>query len=314
MSRPDDAARRWNGVTPSHRAPVWFRSLMGGLSAAAPAAAVRVSERLFLRPPARAVQPGEREWAAEASVDRLETSLGPVRVWRWTGEVDSGGAAAPVVLLVHGWGGRGLQLGGLGRELATRGVTAVAWDLPGHGDRAAATNLPEMAGSLAAVADAVAATHGPIGGVVAHSFGTATTLVARARHGLELPRLAVVAPSALLDRMLEDFADMTGLARPVVERMAERLAVRFGFHWAELEADAIAPRLTAPALVIHDRDDRRVPYADGVELARLLPDSRLVTTEGLGHSGPLLRDPDVLDEVGRFMAPRRPASVVGSGS
>lgn len=180
-------------------------------------------------------------------------------------------------------------------------MTAVAWDLPGHGDRTCPTNLPEMAASTAAVADAVAAT-GVIGGIVAHSFGAATALVARTRHGLEVPRLAVVAPSALLGRMLCDFADMTGVGQSVVERMGDRLAARFSFRWVDLEADAIAPRVTCPALVVHDRDDRRVPYADGVELARLLPNSRLMTTDGLGHSGPLLRDAHVLGEIGGFMA------------
>ena len=299
---PHGAGRRWNGITPSHRAPVWFRALMGGLSVAAPAAAVRVSERLFLRPPRRPALRWEREWAGEATEERLETAVGPVRVWRWGGRVDGGPVPAPAVLLVHGWGGRGLQLGGVARDLAARGLTALTWDLPGHGDRTRATNLPEMAASLAAVADAVAATQGPVAGIVAHSFGSATTLVARARHGLDVPRLAVVAPSAFLGRMLCDFAAMTGLGQSVVERMGDRLAVRFGFSWADLEADAIAPRLVCPALVVHDRDDRRVPYADGVELARLLPDARLVTTEGLGHSGPLLRDAEVLEEIGRFMA------------
>lgn len=304
---PDDAGRRWNGVTPSLRAPAWFRGVMGGLSVAVPPAAVRVSERLFLRPRRRPVASLEREWAAEATVERLDTAAGPVRVWRWgagaEGEAESetNPAPAPAVLLVHGWGGRGLQLGGIGRELAARGMTAVTFDLPGHGDRARATNLPEMAASLAAVADAVTAAHGSIAGIVAHSFGSATTLVARARHGLDVPRLAVVAPSTLLGRMLCDFSDMTGLGQSVVERMGDRLAARFGFRWADLEAETIAPRLTCPALVVHDRDDRRVPYADGVELARLLPDARLVTTEGLGHSGPLLRDAGVLDEIGRFM-------------
>lgn len=298
------AARRWNGVIPSHRAPPWFRALMGGLSVAAPPAAVRVSERLFVRPRRRPVQPWEREWAGEASLERLDTAVGPVRVWRWgrgAGSV-SGGASAPAVLLVHGWSGRGLQLGGLGRELAARGMTAVAWDLPGHGDRARATNLLEMAASLAAVADAVRATHGSVAGVVAHSFGAATTLAARARHGLDVPRLALVAPSTLLDRMLCDFADMTGIGPSVVERMADRLAARLGFRWADLEAATVAPRLSCPARVVHDRGDRRVPYADGVELTRLLPDARLVTTEGLGHSGPLLRDANVRVAIGRFMA------------
>jgi pimeloyl-ACP methyl ester carboxylesterase len=41
--------------------------------------------------------------------------------------------------------------------------------------------------------------------------------------------------------------------------------------------------IAAPALVVHGTADRVVPYENGVELARRLPDARLETFEGAGH-------------------------------
>ena len=42
-------------------------------------------------------------------------------------------------------------------------------------------------------------------------------------------------------------------------------------------------RVTQPALVLHARDDRAVPYEEGRRLASLLPDARLVTLESENH-------------------------------
>jgi pimeloyl-ACP methyl ester carboxylesterase len=249
---------------------------MGALSRTAPQFAAVVAERLFVLPPRRRLKDAERDWARTARVLSFETSAGAVRGWRW-------GEAPATVLLVHGWGGRGPQLGHVARALVERGYSAVAWDMPGHGERTVATNLPQMSSVTASVAEQV----GPLAGVVAHSFGMATTLVATLR-GLRPARLVGVAPAALLHRLSHQFAETTGFTPSVVERMRVRLSTRLGFDWEELEAATLAPRLGCPALVVHDRYDDRIPLEDGLALARLFPSAEVVTTAGLGHTGPLL--------------------------
>src|SRR6185503_19553537 len=44
-----------------------------------------------------------------------------------------------------------------------------------------------------------------------------------------------------------------------------------------------ARRIAQPALVLHARDDRVVPYEEGRRLASLLPNARFVTLEGENH-------------------------------
>ena len=53
---------------------------------------------------------------------------------------------------------------------------------------------------------------------------------------------------------------------------------------------AMAPRMTAPLLVLHDAGDREMPFAEGAELAARWPGAALRRTEGLGHLR-ILRDP-----------------------
>ena len=44
------------------------------------------------------------------------------------------------------------------------------------------------------------------------------------------------------------------------------------------------PRLSQPALIVHDRDDTDVPWEVGERYARYWPGARLLSTAGLGHS------------------------------
>jgi pimeloyl-ACP methyl ester carboxylesterase len=62
----------------------------------------------------------------------------------------------------------------------------------------------------------------------------------------------------------------------------------------EMRANTIAPRMSTPLLVIHDRDDKEVPFDVGRHIAESWPNAELVATEGLGHQR-ILRDEGVRD-------------------
>jgi pimeloyl-ACP methyl ester carboxylesterase len=60
------------------------------------------------------------------------------------------------------------------------------------------------------------------------------------------------------------------------------------------------PQLHLPVLLVHDAADDVVPFDHSAQLARRLPDASLITTHGLGHSGPL-RDPATLTAIADFL-------------
>ena len=72
-----------------------------------------------------------------------------------------------------------------------------------------------------------------------------------------------------------------------------------------------ARRMASPLLVIHDRDDSMVPFANGSEIARSWPGARLIETSGLGHSD-ILRDPAVIPHVLHFLNDDRTPTDVDS--
>jgi hypothetical protein len=248
----------------------------------------------FLRP-AREARP-----LSESSLLAVADTIGALpsgaRVWSW-GE-------GPVALLVHGWGGRGAQLGGFVHSLVNAGWKVVAFDAPAHGDAPGSrTTLVEMADTIRAVAD----WHGPVDAVIAHSFGAAATTVALSR-GLRAGRVAFLAPMFAVEASVERYIAAVGLSAP--ERTAFLAAltdVARGAGPDQLDGIRLAPAMTAPLQVIHDEADREVPYRDGVTAANLWPGAALITTVGLGHRK-LLGDPHVIGLVREFLAgaaPRR---------
>jgi pimeloyl-ACP methyl ester carboxylesterase/DNA-binding CsgD family transcriptional regulator len=61
------------------------------------------------------------------------------------------------------------------------------------------------------------------------------------------------------------------------------MAARLWQSRAEIDVSDTARSVTQPALVLHARNERAVPYEEGRRLASLLPDARLVTLESENH-------------------------------
>src|SRR5262249_38973727 len=78
----------------------------------------------------------------------------------------------------------------------------------------------------------------------------------------------------------------------------ELLQRRYGVSFPELRLSADAPRI--PALVVHDRRDKRVPLRDGIAICRSWPEARLLVTSGLGHHR-ILRSPEVVRRAVRYL-------------
>ncbi len=60
-------------------------------------------------------------------------------------------------------------------------------------------------------------------------------------------------------------------------------AVRFLEEFARIDVRDLAEQVACPTLIMHSRDDHRVPMRYGEELAALIPDSRLVALSSNNH-------------------------------
>lgn len=274
------------------RAAGW---LLRSLAWVAPEAAARRAADLFLTPPRPATPERECLWLDSAFRESVQIDGRELAVWTWPGAT----VAAPTILLVHGWGGRGSQLGAFVAPLRAAGVRVVAFDAPAHGaSDGRKTNLIQFSTALGGMLERFAE-QGPVAGLVAHSFGAAAATIALSR-GSQVARAVFVAPAEDYDHFTGRFRRALGLDPSTVERMQRGIEKRVGVEWSTVRGSRLAPALRQPLLVVHDEDDLEVPIAHGETIASRWPEARLHRTRGLGHRR-ILRDADVIDEASRFL-------------
>ncbi|MBK5256335.1 MAG: alpha/beta fold hydrolase [Vicinamibacteria bacterium] len=274
-------------------------AMVRGVDLLSPRLGARVAARLFLTPRRARLPERESEWLTRARPETFAAGRFRLAGHRW------GGAGEPV-LLVHGWEGRGSQLGGLALALVNVGFQPITIDLPAHGSsRGAQTNLLEFAEVVSAMVKQL----GGVAGIVAHSFGAAGTTVAL-REPISVGRLVYLAPCEDFDHFPRVFSHWLGLPAHLSDRMRHSVERRLGTTMAALRGKLLAPEMRAPLLVVHDEDDKEVPWQDGKTYSEAWPDSRLLTTRGLGHRR-ILREASVLASVADFFQ-KRIASITSS--
>lgn len=196
--------------------------------------------------------------------------------------VETWGSGDPVYLM-HGWGGWRGQLGRFVEPLVASGVRVVALDAPGHGDSEAGVLGPGRGNGVEFVEAlrAVAAVHGAPRAVIAHSFGCATTTTA-VRDGLDPARLVFVAPGVDPLTYVRGLQAVFGFGPRTLANLINRIERLAGRRLADFDPRTMITG-QPPTLIIHDRQDKEVPYAEGASLADAWPTAELISTDGLGH-------------------------------
>lgn len=280
---PPLRARRTSGASPAPVLRHYFRLA----SRVAPELARRQAERLFTTPPR------PRSALSTALPARRETvSAGRHDLAVWS----AGQTGAPAVLLAHGWGGRGAQMGTLAAALLAAGRRVVWFDQPGHGDSGhGRVGLPDFVQAL----HALVATHGPFDGAVGHSLGGAAIGLAL-RERADFGRAVFIgAPASMREHTLR-FSALIGISPRVREAMRRRIEHRYNVRFDDIDRIDALGDVNVPALFVHDVDDAQVPFEHALRLSAAMPQARLLRTWGLGHNR-VLKDAATVAAVTHFI-------------
>jgi pimeloyl-ACP methyl ester carboxylesterase len=258
--------------------PRWFRAFVHIVGTLAPPVMARIAYRLFWnlgRP--MAVAPGARSVHDRAERETVSVGTRQAVVYRW-------GSGPETVLLVHGWRGRASQFAAVIDALESPRRTIFAFDAPGNGDSPGdRTDLRDYIALIRSVAERT----GRLDLLVGHSFGVMAIFVA-VREGVPAQRLVSIAGVSGLEHTYVTFA--RALALPGrVNRLLRRRIERQVFDgesgiWGRFVSE-LDPADTTPLLIIHDRNDRAVDFAEAAKItaAHLGPVTELYTS-GLGHT------------------------------
>jgi pimeloyl-ACP methyl ester carboxylesterase len=255
--------------------------------------------RRITEPAARAEMP--RFMPPDAVHRDVLGSEGRVAYWSW-GEPDW-----PLVVCLHGWGGRGTQWSHLAHALLAARHRVVVLDAPAHGasdgERA---SMPAFRNALLRVLDATGSPHALVG----HSLGGLSVLAAiasRANAGVSpLPRAVSIGAPSSVDRPMTRFLNRHQGNAEVAAEMIAQLEQRWHFRWRELDTPTLAAQAArsggAALLVIHADDDEQVPAIEAQGLLNDWPGARRwVAPVGTGHVR-ILRDEAVIARIMHFIA------------
>lgn len=295
MSRPSKTQPEQKSTPVRNPREGVFRFVFRALEAGSPNLAAAAAETLFRTPPRRRRDEALTRALSSARRGRLRVMGSDVATWSW-GE-------GPAILLVHGWGSRGGRLAAFVEPLLSRGFSVTTWDAPGHGESGG--RLSSLIQFAAAVEEAARAA-GKVHGIVAHSLGCAASALAL-QDGVEAANAVFLAPPASPTPFAIRMAQALGLSDRTRLAMQARIERRFGFRWDDLDLPRVAPRMKSRLLVVHDREDREVPWEHGSSIAEAWPGARLISTEGLGHKR-LVNEPAIVRAAVDFVsAPSEPS-------
>ena len=252
-----------------------------------------IAERVWFTPPRPSDRARARDALALASVEPISVTVdGRPRPGFVIGE-------GPLMILVHGWGGRAAQMLDLALVAVRNGYRAVAIDAPGHNTDVQRTSDGfQMASGL----KSVEASFGPPVGVIAHSLGAMATVMA---FGDRPPDTAVwLAPVLDVRDSLQVFSRRAKLAPWTARSLRRRVERYIGDWWPALTAGAETDLPGTNLLLVHDPADPDAAFDLSADLVARRPNSRLVEAPGTSHNL-LLRDPRVIDAVENFVVRAR---------
>lgn len=285
-----------------------IRAGFRAISLTSPALAARVGEKLMFRTTRRERADWEQNLAERGKRFEISSRWGELAAWSW-GE-------GPTVLLVHGWNGRGSQLGSLVDPLLAKGYRVVTFDAPGHGESpGSSSSMVHFADAIEDVIESIRPVFGSIHAVVTHSMGGPATVLAMSRFKnrpetqldrslrdkLPADSFVFVAPPIDVRDFVRGFSRTVALGAESELLLGELVQSRFATKFEALYAPDLARDLSGPLLVIHDSKDREVPLAQGERLAEAWPGAELWVTEGLGHTR-ILADEEVVSRIAEFVA------------
>ena len=209
---------------------------------------------------------------------------------------------AKTILLTHGWGGHALNFSYIINNLIENGFNVVAYDSPAHGKSSGKqTNLFHNTRALLEVANDIE----PIHALVGHSFGTITS-----SYALELSKndtslsavekiILVAGPNRLAD-IFASFTKAMKLPNSVLTIFHQKVATISKRKIESMSTTEFLQSYSGQALLIHDHNDRLVPFADAESVAENST-ATLFATTGCGHFR-ILATKNVIDKIINFLS------------
>ena len=263
-----------------------------------PRIASHFAYKLWLTSPRFKTPTSEHTALALAKIEFLQIKNHRIATFSW-GNFKTKNKAT--VLLVHGWSGRGTQLGAFVQPLLDAGYRVLSFDAPAHGQSSGKqTTIYEITDTILALQEH----YGEFDAVITHSFGGPCTALA-VQKGLKVNHFVAICPPATIIGLVRKFVSTLHITEKTAEQLIERIEKNFGKDiWTQLAMTSTVASSDVPGFVIHDSHDTDIPWEEGQAVAYAWNNAPFKITNGLGHRR-ILRDEDTINSAIDFITGKK---------
>jgi pimeloyl-ACP methyl ester carboxylesterase len=221
-----------------------------------------------------------------------------ISVYEWS---NNSSAEQKTVLLTHGWGGHALNFSYLINKLLAEKFKVIAFDSPAHGNSSGKqTNLLYNTYALLGVSEYI----GNVDALIGHSFGSmaiayALDLCKQTTQLSKVKKIVLIASPNKLADIFAAFALAMKLPNSVLTIFHQKLEAMAQRTIHTMSTVEFLQNYRGETLVVHDYNDRIVPFAEAESVAQDTSSS-LFSTSGYGHVR-ILAAADVIDKIIHFL-------------
>lgn len=220
------------------------------------------------------VLPQQIDYLEQAKLATEQIANHQIQSYHWKGSKET-------VLLVHGWESNAFRWRNLIKKLREEDFNIIAFDAPAHG---------YSSGKLLYVplyeecVQHMVKKYDPKF-VVGHSVGGMTLMYNEFKNpNPEVEKMVVIGAPSEFHEIMEHFQDLLRFNDRVMKALDDYILNRFGFRIHDFSTSRFAETNTKKGLLFHDRFDAITPYHASAQVNKKWKGSKLITTEGLGHS------------------------------
>ncbi len=238
-----------------------------------PKLAAKLAMHLFSTPRKGKLKPEATKYLETAIQDSVYFEGVAIQTYQWKGEKDT-------VLLAHGWESNTYRWRKLIEELKALDYNIIALDAPAHGG-SGGTRFNAI---MYAECIQLLASRFTVKTIIGHSVGGMAAVFFQYKYQLKsLAKLVLLGAPSNFIGVFNRYEVMMGYNKKVSSALRTCIVNKFNYMPEYFSPAEFSKKIDARGLIVHDKNDKIIPYRDGLEFKMNYRNSKFITTEGLGH-------------------------------
>ena len=268
--------------------PLAYGQYFNAYSLIAPTKAADMAFHVFCTVRKGRVKPEQAAYLDNFKLTVEEVAGHKIQSYQWPGNKET-------VLLVHGWESNTFRWRNLIKKLREADFNIIAFDAPSHGYSSGKhLYVPLYEEAVNHMVKKYNPKH-----LIGHSVGGMTIIYNQYKNPSDdVEKMVTIGSPSEFHEIVGQFQHILKFNNRVMKHLDNYIYNRFGFKIDEFSTSKFAQAISKKGLLFHDKYDKITPYHASVAINKNWKGSKLISTEGLGHS---MHQADVNDQIVSFL-------------